>query len=164
MSDTPTRPLCVLPYATPAAKPGASSGVAGFLRHFLHGCTLSFAGAILIALCVRNFGGSMYLGITAQDPFFVGWVFLLLSGLSMVAAAAGAGVKRCVLRSAVSSTRRTVLAGGMLSAAATFGSLWAFDVDLVDQPTAWTLAAAAPFLAGFLLVRRLSAAFATPDR
>ena len=154
MSDTTSRPPCVLPYATPAAKLGISHGVTPFAKDFLCGSTLTFAITFLVVhgwdLWEHRASG-MYVSHGIRNiPFFLTCV-AVVSAASALAAAAGAGVKRCVLGSAVSSARWAGLAGGMFSAAASLGCGWAFQHR---EPTACILAVAAPVIAGFLLVRR----------
>ena len=154
MSGTPSPSPRVLPYATPAAKPVTSRGVTGFASDFLRGTALACASLVLL-LCARGLwdyrAGQIHANEFKQDLFWVLIGLALMSGLGALAAAAGAGLKRCALQSHVTFPRWVGLAGGMFSMLANIGSLWAFQRH---ERTAWLLAAAIPAIAGFLLVRR----------
>jgi hypothetical protein len=152
MSGTPSEFQGVLPYATPAAKPGAQGGVKRFAGDFLNGSACAFGG-FFVLMCARYLwdyrAGRTSLGSAGADlPVFL-TTLAVMTAASALLAAAGAGMKRFVLRSAVSSPRWAALAGGILSSAASLGSVCAFHHRM-----AWTLAVAAPVVAGFLVVRR----------
>src|SRR5437762_3257076 len=85
---------------------GRTRWLTGFAGDFLRGSACTF-GFIFVLLCVRYLwdfrAGRMFVGEAASDlPFFF-ISFSVVTAANALAAAAGAGIKRCVLRSAVSS-------------------------------------------------------------
>jgi hypothetical protein len=93
----------------------------------------------------------MYVAEARLDLLFFLVGLSVLTAVSALGAAAGAGIKRCVLRCDVSSTRWIGIAGGVLSSAVILGAMW---VAHDPESTGLTLAVAVPVIAGFLLVRR----------
>jgi hypothetical protein len=125
-----------------------------FACDFLNGSACTFGG-FFVLMCARYLwdyrAGRTSLGSAgAYLPVFL-TSLAVMTAASALLAAAGAGMKRCVLRSAVSSPRWAALAGGILSSVASLGSACAFTYH---QRTAWAIAVAAPAIAGFLVVRR----------